>query len=111
MKNWNFRVYGTGFGFCGLIAASLFGIYQLWKQKTCHNRLQGIQSETIKEVDIFELLNDSKRDTGIIFNVLKDNPLLARNYDHKGRLPLHVELSKSIPDYELGKEKLTLLSN
>jgi hypothetical protein len=62
--------------------------------------------------NIFSLLRESVLDDQKIIHELKENPTSAKTIDQKGRLPLHLALSKPQPNKQIGmKQACDLLLN
>jgi hypothetical protein len=93
----------AGFGSVTAAVAifSFIGIYRKAKQKSISSKENLPQSK-----NIFSLLNEPEIDIQLIAHVLKENPESARSVDKKGRLPLHLALSKSQPNIRIGTEGL-----
>jgi hypothetical protein len=102
----------SGYFLAGLGVAlfSFMGLYQLLV--TQKNRALSLKSSTKimrnDHEDIFALLKKPKIEEKLIIQELKDHPKSAEITDEKGRLPLHIVLTKPRPSFEIGLNTLPL---
>lgn len=92
----------------GIVVAllSLLGYYKILQKKSSSpSQGQQIAMGRGGGEDIFGLLKKTKSD-GLIVQELNNHPESALVTDHKGRLPLHIVLSKPQPNFEIGLKTL-----
>jgi hypothetical protein len=87
----------------GVVVAllSFLGIYRLLQKKASSHRQIDINRRDGNSQTIFALLKNAKNEF-LIRQELNDHPESAKLTDHKGRLPLHIVLSKQQPNFEIG---------